>query len=594
MPEDGVVRWFDPTRGYGSIARKDGPDVFVHRDNITTTPQLLLEGDRVAFDVVTRPNGPHAKNVMKAVVEVANYQPPPAVESPRQTETGSTTIFSRIFARAVPTAARQHVTESQPRKTILDEVANWKLEAKLEDNRRYFYNTADVSLLNSGAKCFIIGRKGTGKTAIREHLTQLKAPKRFSEKLTFKNFPFNELYSHANNKYTAPNQYITLWKWIIYCHIAKQMIRNEAIDSRVRAQLAKAFPQETVQTLARSVTRLISPEFSVSVFGIEVTASAQRGSATNETPFIERCDFIEQFIADNIDDATYLVVFDELDDDYRDIDRIERRDEYVALMTSLFKAVQDIRSLFTAPRYHIQPMIFLRDDIYDILRDSDKTKWNDSKIELKWSRDELRNVLAFRVVRAADPFANRHDPSYAFPLLFRKTRVTEDSAVGEPYSQTPFEYMLARSLQRPRDLISFSQIGAQTAMQRQRPHVSVDVLKSADKPYSTYLRNDLEDEIGAVMPDIRAVVDILAAIRSPNFEVAKFADHYKLAVRAGKVADRDPIRVLETLFQFSVIGNNVKGGGAVFHYFSPGAQFNPAEQVRVLHGLLATLNIPWK
>jgi hypothetical protein len=76
---------------------------------------------------------------------------------------------------------------------ILEEVAQWKLEAKLEDNRRCFYNTADVDLLASGARSFVIGRKGTGKTAIREHLIQNPAPQRFAEKLTFKNFPFNDL-----------------------------------------------------------------------------------------------------------------------------------------------------------------------------------------------------------------------------------------------------------------------------------------------------------------------------------------------------------------------------------------------------------------
>ena len=579
MPAEGIVKWFDPERGFGSIGTDGGVDVFVHRDSIVGTSQVLAEGERVVFEIIKRPNGLHARSVNRATPVVAI----------RTTEPGEMAIAD--VPKPTPTATLREKPKMQPN-SILGEVANWKLEAKLEDNRRYFYNTADVSLLNSGTKCFVIGRKGTGKTAIREHLTQLKAPRRFADKLTFKNFPFNELYAHPNTRYTPPNQYITLWKWIIYCHIAKQMTSNEAISSRIREQLAKAFPKETMQTLARSVTRLISPQFSISIFGIELTASAQRSTNSNETPLIERCDFIEQFIAEHIDDATYVIVFDELDDDYRDIDRIERRDEYVALMTSLFKAVQDIRSLFTPPRYHIQPMIFLRDDIYDILRDADKTKWNDSKIELNWTRDELRNLLAFRVVRAADPFARRHDPSYT-SLLFRKTTVKGDSVGGEPYSQTPLEYMLARSLQRPRDLISFSQIGAQTAMQRQRPHVSVDVLKSAERPYSTYLRNDIEDEIGAVVPDIRAVIDILAAIRSPNFEAAKFAELYNTAVRAGKVADRDPIRVLEILFQFSVIGNNVKGG-AVFRYFSPGAQFNPAEQVRVLHGLLATLNIQWK
>ncbi len=94
---------------------------------------------------------------------------------------------------------------------ILKELANWKLEAKFEDTERYFYFGREAQLALDGSKCFVIGRKGTGKTAISQHIYSIRHPLVFSEKLTFKNFPFNELYGQKNEAYKAPNQYITVW-----------------------------------------------------------------------------------------------------------------------------------------------------------------------------------------------------------------------------------------------------------------------------------------------------------------------------------------------------------------------------------------------
>ncbi|HWN09698.1 MAG TPA: hypothetical protein VNO50_10595 [Pyrinomonadaceae bacterium] len=54
------------------------------------------------------------------------------------------------------------------RRDLLRTIADWKLEAKLEDNDRYFFHTSDVDLLENGSRCYVIGRKATGKTAISE------------------------------------------------------------------------------------------------------------------------------------------------------------------------------------------------------------------------------------------------------------------------------------------------------------------------------------------------------------------------------------------------------------------------------------------
>lgn len=75
--------------------------------------------------------------------------------------------------------------------TIMNNIIEtWHLEAK-QENENLFYYINEVNAIKSGKKSYIIGRKGMGKTAISEYLYSQKSSKIFTERLSFKNFPFN-------------------------------------------------------------------------------------------------------------------------------------------------------------------------------------------------------------------------------------------------------------------------------------------------------------------------------------------------------------------------------------------------------------------
>lgn len=61
----GTVKWFDPQRGYGFIAREEGDDLFVHRSNIAGGgyEATLEEGQAVEFEVGPGSKGEEARNV---------------------------------------------------------------------------------------------------------------------------------------------------------------------------------------------------------------------------------------------------------------------------------------------------------------------------------------------------------------------------------------------------------------------------------------------------------------------------------------------------------------------------------------------------
>lgn len=61
----GVVKWFNASKGYGFIARDNGEDVFVHYSAIQAAGYRSLdENQRVEFTVERGPKGPQASNVV--------------------------------------------------------------------------------------------------------------------------------------------------------------------------------------------------------------------------------------------------------------------------------------------------------------------------------------------------------------------------------------------------------------------------------------------------------------------------------------------------------------------------------------------------
>ena len=62
----GHVKWFNDAKGYGFIARENGPDVFVHYSAIVGDGfRSLSEGQAVQFEIPEGPKGLQATNVTK-------------------------------------------------------------------------------------------------------------------------------------------------------------------------------------------------------------------------------------------------------------------------------------------------------------------------------------------------------------------------------------------------------------------------------------------------------------------------------------------------------------------------------------------------
>jgi CspA family cold shock protein len=62
--EQGTVKWFNESKGYGFIQRSSGDDVFVHYSAIQGDGyRTLQDGSQVEFEVEQGPKGLQAVNV---------------------------------------------------------------------------------------------------------------------------------------------------------------------------------------------------------------------------------------------------------------------------------------------------------------------------------------------------------------------------------------------------------------------------------------------------------------------------------------------------------------------------------------------------
>ncbi len=64
--QNGTVKWFNDSKGFGFISQENGDDVFVHHTAIQPDGfKSLSEGDQVEFEVKQGQKGSNASKVVK-------------------------------------------------------------------------------------------------------------------------------------------------------------------------------------------------------------------------------------------------------------------------------------------------------------------------------------------------------------------------------------------------------------------------------------------------------------------------------------------------------------------------------------------------
>jgi len=436
----------------------------------------------------------------------------------------------------------------------------------------------------SHERFLIIGRKGSGKTAIFKKMIKTRSPSVFTFGHTFSDYPWHHHDLQSTAGVPEEDRYTHSWKYLILMTLSKILLNDdqsqpwcedvyddlEKIEAFVVDSYGSRNPDVT-QIFVPSKTLRINPTLGIPFTNFKVGLSLERVPVSELPKVIQD---VNRTVAASVvrslnPEHDYYICFDELDLGFD-----PRGATYSQRLTGLILAARDLSRLAREEGKRFSVVVFLRDDIYQLLRFEDKNKVSENHMSrIEWDAEgsnwTLKRLMEERFGAVLDS-----SPSGSWERVFDETQ----QMTGK---QTKYQHIRDRTFRRPRDMIKFCNEILIAYKRRADPRSNLfrnEDVSSARDPYSSYLLNELEDEVFKHVPEFGHIVEVLKVLGTLQFTKSEFSS----------VIDRRPDLLpegltvsdaLRKLFEFSLIaylrtGGGGGGSGHIWCYLDPRARFD--------------------
>lgn len=393
-----------------------------------------------------------------------------------------------------------------------------------------FVDTGDLSYLLdcSNPKRIIVGRTGTGKSALIYQLTRLH---RNVVRLSPHDLSLNFI---ATNKVIAFFEaagvnlspfYVLLWKHLLVVELLKKKfnIVNESshkdfmrrikstlyAKDRIKEQAVEYLEQwgnkfwltteQRIQELTQRVEKSLTGGIDGKLAGVSLSTEGAKSLTTEQRQQvvehgldavskvqIRELDNMIAVLADDVFDDPeehYYVTIDMLDEDWAD-ERIKFK---------LIRALIDtVRRFKTVP--NVKVILALRQDLLDKIIHLEavpgfqEEKFKSLYLNIQWNKKDLRDLVECRI-----------------NLLIRRRYTKGDVSFVDVFpsgidSKETFEYFLERTFYRPRDIIVF--VNECLELSEGRTAITAAIIKKAEERYSTERLQSLAYEWNTIYPNL--------------------------------------------------------------------------------------------
>ncbi len=444
----------------------------------------------------------------------------------------------------------------------------------------YFLKTEAVNQIENGNALVVLGRKGSGKTAVAKYFSE-PAGDYLSTSLSLRDYPWGLHQKRKNSGASDIESYVASWRYLIAVKALSMLIDASSKLLTDSQMAAHKFLSDNYGGSRPSLSDILRPprlKLSKASFAPTIMGNALGGVDLETSEGVaHEIDALTDIlleaaytIGSQIGRKRILIHFDELDQGLSEINAAHER-----MIVGLVLACRSIRkkSLFGV---EIIPIAYLRTDIWDEFSFSDKNKISQSSaVYLEWESDSL---LALVNERIRAKLGNEYDWSDI-----------EDGAVMRG-SQPKWNHIISRTFLRPRDVIQFLNCALQISLNRESDAniFDNDDIQLAREPYSRYLKQELDDELGPHWEQWSDAIRVFSELVTITFSKDDFVEAYNQKRSKKNLLDAE--EALERLYLFSVIGYRRgigKGGsGWVFQYSDPQAGWdNGATRLKVHPGL---------
>jgi len=487
----------------GIINSDNGEYPFVTSNASYEVKELLRHPDKwkhtpVEFDILPEEQGKRKTTNLRISGDHKKTQM--QVES----ETGKTPEDSGINNAVPSELIKDGQLTPALRKSVLEEIkSNWRQEGGEEDSKYFYYRDEIKSIIN-GDKYYVIGRKGSGKSAIANYILE-RLPEIdssvYADKIIFADSDFPEYKREKKGVLDYENECLLL----IYKKFYELMKENSSDDNRDKLEkYIKSYSEDP------KTGRLLRGE------------APEKGIISSEN----QCEIYKKALLEYAGSASYYLTFDELDREYAsyilstDSNDLEKHDNFESLkslLAGLFIAVRDFKEAFRkekcpAENKKFYPIVFLRDDILDQITHPDRNKWKvDHGFSIDWNENNIKNLIAFRVSKAISPDVN-YPFDLAWSLIFDQG-VIKAGARGLK-KKSAFNFISDLTQMRPRDFITYiskcADYELNSSVLSNDYLIKAKTVKTIGKTaFSDILRGDIEVEIQVLLPEYKIIFDLI-------------------------------------------------------------------------------------
>jgi len=449
----------------------------------------------------------------------------------------------------------------------------------------YFLSTDAVKRIESNKAFLVLGRKGAGKTALVRHFTEGQTTT-LSKALNLKGYPWNLHAQRIDHGASVIEAYVSSWRYLIAVQLAALVLSQTKRPQYKEVIALKGFMQENYGGTDPRLADILRPKsLKLSRLFIQpiVLGNALGGVDLERRPndfqlglelnalsdAILKC---TKAISDNESLAGPLVLhFDELDQGLTQLD--ESRSH---MLIGLILAAREVRKEMKDGLMQVNPVVYLRTDLWDGIEFSDKNKISQGQaLQVEWSSENLLELVNLRLQAKLGKSAS-----------WDKI-ITKNLMRG---SQTKWNNILSKGFLRPRDIIHFLNTALLHSKKRKvEPCVfeNKDIVDARDK-YSDYLKKELDDEILPHWKHWDEALQACSRIRTLTFNRAEFTREYNQRKSTNNIVEAED--ALKLLFRFSVLGyerrSGYGGSSWVFQYKEPEVGYdNGANRFKVHLGL---------
>lgn len=422
-----------------------------------------------------------------------------------------------------------------------------RVDAEGETNlSEYFVDTGVLSRLVSGRKQFVIGRKGSGKTALFSLATEEKL-KRPVIKLDFADYAWEAHKKIREGGLSSESSYVASWRFTFLMSVCQYWTKNapKKVQNKAQQYYKQIYRDEQPGVLEflvdkfRRIRRVDLPGIEGLATGGGIELEDKEGGPILAASINQWSRVLFTFIKENFDACPFTISLDRLDDGW------DASEASKMLLAGVIKAARDFNQELRRPDQPPPVLLFLRSDIFNELRFNDKNKIVADIEFLDWTEEKLVDVAAARIARSLNS-----SRANAWNRVFSTTEMRQRASIQS--------YILKRTMWRPRDIIAFCIHCQEVALDQNHDQVQTTDVYSAEERYSKHIYDELDDEMHKQVSDARSSLQALRDMGKTRF---RFRD-WERAIRRrdANVSDDDVRHRLQDLFDYSVVGVQRRGG----------------------------------